>query len=265
MRFQFILPLLAALPFPAAAQESRDLCADRPGLGTPACTVEQGRIVMEVGIGDWTRESDAESRTDTIEAGDLLLRFGLSDHLEAEIGWTAFGHARERDRATGDLSRSTGTGDIMLGLKRNLRNPDGSGVSIAVLPFVTLPTGRSAIGAGDWGAGLRVPASFALIDGVTFDLMGEVDAAVDEDRHGRHLAYGVIPGFTVDLSKALTLAAETSLMRDDDPQGHETQALLGLSLAWQAADDMQFDIGWNGGLNHDSPDNEVYLGFVQRF
>jgi hypothetical protein len=86
---------------PAFADDGRDLCADRPGLGTPACTVEPGKFVFELGLGDWTRESDGPQRTDTILTGDALLRIGLTSSLEAQVGWTALGHVRERDSVAG--------------------------------------------------------------------------------------------------------------------------------------------------------------------
>ncbi|MEC3912299.1 transporter [Sphingobium sp. CR2-8] len=249
----------------AMAQEARDLCADRPGLGTPACTVDKGRAVLEVGLGDWTRERDALSRTDAVEAGNALLRLGLGDHLEAQIGWTAYGHVRTRDRVAGAVDRDDGVGDIRLAVRRNLHNPDGSGFSIAVMPYVSLPTGGSAIGDGDWGAGLIMPVSFELGSGLTLELTPEVDAAVDEDRSGRHLAYGSVAGLGFSLSDSLSGTIEASIMRDNDPVGHDTQALAGLSFAWQPSTDMQLDVGVNAGLNGDSPDSEVYFGIVRRF
>lgn len=95
--------------------------------------------------------------------------------------------------------------------------------------------------------------------------MPEIDAAVDEDRSGRHVAYGSVAGLGFDLSDSLSGTIEASLMRDDDPAGHATEALAGLSFGWQPRDDMQFDIGVNAGLNGDSPDGEVYFGLVRRF
>src|SRR6185503_1298265 len=50
--------LLAALLLLAAgtarAEGLRDFCPDRPGLGTPACTMDPGHIAVELGLGDWT-------------------------------------------------------------------------------------------------------------------------------------------------------------------------------------------------------------------
>jgi hypothetical protein len=254
-----------ALLATASAVQARELCADRPGMGTPACTVDPGRVVVEVGLGDWTLDKTADSRTDTIVAGDGLVRVGIADHAEVQIGWTAYGHVRERDRASGAIDRSSGIGDVTLAVRRNLVSPDGSGFSIALMPYATLPAGGQAIGDGTWSAGLIVPVSFDLNDTLSLALTPEADAAADEDRHGRHLNIGSVAGLGVKLSKAVQATGEVSLFRDRDPEGHTTQALAGLSLAWQPGDDWQLDLGVNAGLNHVSPDADVYGGIVRRF
>ncbi len=249
---------------PAFAEEGRDLCPDRPGLGTPACTVDPGHMVFELGLADWTRDDDGPQRTDTILAGEALLRVGLTSTLEAQIGWTAVGHVRERDAALGSVDTRTRAGDVTLALRQNLRNPDGSGFSIAAMPYASVPTGGSGVGAGDWGAGLLVPVG---IDAgvVSIGLTPHVDAAVDGDGNGRHLAYGTVAGVGFDLSDAVSMATEVSITRDRDPAGHATELLAGLSAGWQPDDDSQWDIGANLGLNHDSPDLQVYAGYVRRF
>jgi hypothetical protein len=259
------LMLAAAAATPAIAADAREFCPDRPGLGTPACTMNAGRIAVEIGIVDWTLERDAESRTDTIVGGDTLVRLGIDDATEVQVGWTAFGHVRTRDRATGMVDRASGTGDVTLAVRRNLRNPDGSGVSFAVMPYATLPTGGSTIGAGDWGAGLIVPISFDLGRGLSLGLSPEIDAAVDEDRDGRHLAYGSVIGLGLDFSAAVSATLEFAATRDRDPDGRATQALAGLSMAWTPEEDTQLDVGVNAGLNHATADVQVYAGIARRF
>lgn len=249
---------------PAFAADGRDLCADRPGLGTPACTVEPGKFLFELGLGDWTRENYGPQRTDTILTGDALLRIGLTPSLEAQVGWIALGHVRERDSVAGTIDKRVRTGDVTLALRQNLRNPDGSGFSIAVMPYATLPTGGGGVGAGDWGGGLLVPLSVEA-GPVSLALTPHADAAVDGDGKGRHLAYGSAAGIGFDLSDAVSASAEVSLTRDRDPAGHSTEALAGLSAAWQPGENSQWDMGVNVGLNRDSPDIELYAGYVRRF
>ncbi|RYE00801.1 MAG: transporter [Sphingomonadales bacterium] len=249
----------------AQAQEVRPFCADRPGLGTPACTMDKGRVAVELGGADWTVESDSASRTETLIAGDLLVRVGLTDTLEAQLGWTAFGHVRTRDRVTGALGKSSGTGDVSVALRQNLMNPDGSGFSVAVMPYAALPTGGATIGAGDWSAGLVVPISFELSDGVAIGLTPGMEAATDGDGRGRHAAYGSVIGLSASLTETVGAALEFQATRDEDPSGHATELLASLSFAWQPQDGLQFDVGAVAGLNDSSPDLQLYVGVARRF
>lgn len=78
-------------------------------------------------------------------------------------------------------------------------------------------------------------------------LTPEIDAAVDGDGNRRHPA------------------VELSATRDEDPAGHVTLAVLGLSLAWQPLVGLQLDVGSNIGLNGNSADVEAYTGISRRF
>jgi len=235
----------------ARAETPRDFCPDRPGLGTPPCTIDPGRLAVESGLLDWTRDEGE----DDLAAGDLLVRYGLTDRLEMQLGWTAFVDAGGR----------SGTGDLFVALRRNLHDPDGSGFSVAVMPYATLPTASNGVGAGDWGAGVLVPMSYALPGGIGLELTGEADAAVDEDGDGRHFAYGAILGLDMPVSDAVEATVELSAKRDRDPAGATTELLAGLSADWKPAENLQLDIGANAGLNRASPDLELYVGIARRF
>ena len=258
--------LAAALLVPAVAHaddQDRDYCPARPGLGTPACTMAPGQVSVETSLADWTLDKQGVDRTDTVLIGDTSVRIGLNDTIEAQVGWTPLGVVRER--AGGAVNRATRTGDATLGLKANLRNPDGSGLSIAVQPFVTLPIGRAPVGAGGWGVGLVVPVTYDLSKTVNLEITPEVDAAVDQDGRGRHLAYSGVVGVGIALDDKLTFTLEDQLVRDEDPSGSTTQDLASASLAWMPRKTLQLDIGAVAGLDRNAPDVELYAGIARRF
>lgn len=248
----------------AHAETQRDLCADRPGLGTPACTVMPGQVIVEAGIADWTLDRQSGSRTDAVQVAQLLMRAGLADHLEVQIGWNGYGHIRTRD-ALGNVTAANGAGDIRLALKRNLINPDGSGTSLAIMPYVSLPVGKPSIGAGDWGAGMILPVSVSLAHGIGLALTPEIDAAVNQSGGGRHLAFGSVAGVSLSLISNISLTTELSWFRDNDPTGKSNRFLSGMSLAWQPNKALQLDIGANVGLGGSAPDQELYFGIARRF
>ena len=221
--------VLAATP---ALAEERDYCPTRPGLNTTACTIAPKHVSVETALADWTLDDQPDQRTDTVLIGDTLVRVGLSESVEAQLGWTPYGHVRTRDKTTQGIDRAGRVGDVTLGVKANLLHPDGSGLSIAVQPFVSLPVGRTPVGAGDWGAGVVVPVTYDLSDALNLATTSEIDAAVDADGSGRHLAYSEVVGLGVKLSKTLTGTVEAAILRDEDPGGKTTQGLASASLAW---------------------------------
>jgi hypothetical protein len=253
------LTMLAATPALAQADEPR-FCPNRPSLGSSACTTEPGRVQLELSGVDWQRDDSADSREDTVLAGDLLVRFGLGASTEAQIGWTGYGHVRTRDKATGAIDSVDGVGDIRLALRQNLANPDGKGLSYGVEPFVTLPVGREPIGDGDWGAGVMVPVTYDLTDKWNLAFTGQAEAAPDEDGDGRHFAYSGIVGLGYQLSKQWTVVGEMSVARDDDPADSHTETVAAGSVAWQPRTGLQLDLLGTLGLNRDAPDFRLAAG-----
>lgn len=259
----FFAMVSLATPVMAADDMLRAFCPARPGLATPPCIVDSGHAQAEIGMADWTLNKQDGTRTDTLVAGDLLLRVGIGGRDEIQLGFTSFGTVRTRDIS--GVSRASGVGDMTLAFKHSLRSPDGSGFSVAIQPFVTLPTGGSSIGAGDWGAGLAVPVGAPLTEAISLEFTPEVDAAVNGDGSGRHLALSAVEGLSFSFSPQVSSAIEVQEVHDADPAGHQDHALAGLSFAWQPAPVWQLDMGSVVGLDRHSPDIELYVGISRRF
>lgn len=259
------LPVVALFALMANAATARDYCPDRPGLDTPPCTVEAGALSVEASAADWTHDSSPAAVGDTILLGDVALRYGVADHAEIRLNWTPAGIVRVRTRGAGDVQRQSGVGDISVGFKRNLIDPDGKSLSIALLPSLSMPTGGNAIGSGDWGAGLKLPFNVPMTQDLSLMLTPEVDAAVDGDRRGRHLAFGSAGGLAFSALPWLNLAIEGAVIRDVDADGASTQAVAGVSAGVMLGKGAQVDIGSEFGLNRDTPDRRVYVGLARRF
>ena len=256
-----LLALLVATP--AAAEDGPRFCPNRPDLGTSSCTTDPGRVLAEVSGIDWQRDDRDGTREDTLLIGDALLRTGIDSRTEAQVGWTPLARLRTR-AADGSVETVTGIGDVRLGLRRNLRNPDGEGLSIALEGFVTLPTGTRDIGRGDWSAGVVLPVNVALGDW-SLAFTGEIDAETDEVRTGHHPAAAATLGLGHDLVEGLSAVLEVAVRRDDDPDGAETQWLTAASLAWQVRETAQLDLLMTAGLNRNSPDLRLVLGGAMLF
>lgn len=252
--------LASAAPALAQGDEGPRFCPSRPSLGESGCTTEPGHVQLEMSLVDWTRDEDAREQDDTILAGDLQARFGLTHSTELQVAWTLYGHDRTRDKLAGGIDRTSGVGDVQIGIRQNLRNPDGKGLSLAIEPSVTLPVGRAPIGAGTWGAGVVIPVTYDLSDTLNLQLTNDVEAAPDQDGAGRHFLASAVVGLGYDLTAQVTAVAEVQVTQDNDPDGHRTQAFAAGSLAWQPTRRFQLDVLVGAGLNRDTPDVRVLTG-----
>lgn len=246
---------------PALAQEGElRFCPNRPSLGASACTTDPGHVQFEVSALDWQRDDTVDEREDQLLVADLLARIGVGPQTEVQVGWTAFGTTRLRQNGTGEVTRDNAIGDVRLTVRQNLRNPDGSGLSFGIEPFVILPVGGEPTGGGDWGTGAMVPVTYDLSASLNLAFTGQVAALADEDGDGRHLNASGIIGLGYQLSDAVTWTSEVSVERDDDPMDGATYVVAAQSLAWQPTKRTQLDVLAAAGLNHATPDVRVAVG-----
>lgn len=252
-----LLALAVSCSTPAAAQD-RDFCANRPGIGTPACTMAPGTAMIEAGVAEWDHSADAAGSDDATTVGDFLLRVGVSESAEVQAGLTSLVRDRLYDRASGQVTHSTDVGDAFLAVRRGLAGPNGP---VAIEAFVSAPPDHP----GSWSAGLLLPAGFDLPSGFQLALTPEIDLAADADGDSRHLAYGGVIGLSHSLGAKLSLGGELAAFEDADPAGHSLDARLAGSLAWQVAPRLQVDFEADAGLSAGAPDMALMVGFADRF
>ena len=258
-----LLTLLAAAP--AMAEDGpRDLCANRPGRGSPPCVLDVGRFQVEASFVDFTHDKQAGAVSDTTLYGDLAFRLGLTGTGEAQLAFSPYVESRQKD-ASGS-SRVTGYSDLTLAWRQSLMNPDGSGTSISIQPFVSAPVGKSGIGAGAWQGGVLAPMSFTLPNGFALAFTPQLAVLRNAAHDGAHLAWTGVVGLSHPVGP-FGLGAEFYINYNDDPAGHTTSETFDLAASWvpSGLKTTQFDVGVNAGLNKQTPDYEVYAGIAHRF
>lgn len=254
--------LLAATP--ALAQDAeREFCADRPGKGSPTCTLEPGAFQMEGGFG-YAHHEEGGVEAEEFDYGALTLRWGLGVRTEGQILWSPYVVAREK---IGGLTfEESGSGDVGFSVRHALTAPGGEGSSMALQVIVTAPTGSDGISADVWEGSVMLPMAFEIGENTELSLMPQLDIVGDAAGGGHHAAFAGVIGIEHGMGD-VTFAAELWARRDDDPIGAVTEASVGFQLMWtpQSLDDVQFDIGVDLGLNNDTPDLEFGVGVAKRF
>lgn len=237
---------LAAALLPGVAC-ARDYCSTRPSLGQSACVLDPGRVAIESALSDWERDDD----TDTVLFGDSLFRIGLTNRIEAQIGYTPLGIERDRD----DGRRTVRSGDVTLGGRINLRRPDGTGLSYGLQPSLTLPVGRAPIGEGAWSVAVVAPVSYDLTKALNLQLSPTVRVTRGKVDPAAGLGLGIV----------LSDKVSTTLEVQWEHAEGEGQASTALSFAWELTDDLFLDAGGVVGLNTAAPSLRCYSGISRRF
>ena len=247
----------------SAPSALRDLCVDRPGKGTSACTIDAGHFQIEADIFNGTFAGS--DRTDIY--ANPTIKFGVTDDIDVELNFVPFVQIRTKVGSTGATTTLSGVGDLFLRAKFDILGNGGGDFAFVLEPYAKLPTARDGIGNGAVEGGLLVPMALDLGDSWSVSATLEADILKDAGDDRRHLALSNVVGINRSVSGGVSLSAEFWESTDFDPAGGAQQYSLDCAAAWQPAGepDLQFDGGANFGLNNSTPDLQGYVGVSRRF
>ena len=116
-KFQ-VLGLIAA-SIMTTATFAAEFSFDRPGSGIGTGITPVGHLAWEQGLPSVSYQQDnvagAKDKTLTLNA-DMLLRTGLTDGLELQLGWQ--GPVWQQNKYAGMKKETHGLGDVSIGLKK---------------------------------------------------------------------------------------------------------------------------------------------------
>ncbi|MES2903899.1 MAG: transporter [Pseudomonadota bacterium] len=253
--------LLSASSAAALAAPAPPICTDRPTKANATCTVPKGRFQLETSAASWSRIESGGAKTDVWQVGSSVLKLGLSDRSDLQIGFAPF--IRSETRIAGGKSVVTGLGDVTLRYKHRVTG-EAANAQVAVIPFFKLPTARRGLGNGKIEMGIAVPVSLP-VGAATLTFGPEADLLADADGKGHHVALVNLVNLAGPIAPQLTLVGEFWTMTNFDPAGTVTLASADAALAYAISPEVQLDLGGNFGLTRHTADAEVYAGVSLRF
>ncbi len=247
---------------PAFADE-QPICADRPGKATSACTVPTGHWQVETGLADWTLQKGDGERDTSLVIDETTVKYGLTDRSDIEVDVTPW--QRATSSGPGFHDSASGIGDVKVIYKQQLTSAS-SPVQATLYPFIKIPTAKRSLGNGKWEGGLLVPIAYSIPKSpFSIGLTPEMDWMADADGHGHHAAMAQVASLGWQATDKLNLSAEIWGRWDWDPAGTTKQASADGAVAYLLHHDVQLDAGFNVGLNHATPDVELYAGIAKLF
>lgn len=244
---------------PAHAGDLTPICPDRPGKGTSPCTLVTGHFEADLGLFDESFQRRSGVTTDTGNESALMLKYGVSERsdVEASMALNEF----ERIHDAGGMMNASDVGDLYLRLKYNAL---GEGAFVLVLdPYFKVPMARR-LGNGAVESGLVAATAYDVGNNWSLSMSPEADLLLNASGSGYHANLVNVVGLSHALG-LVTLGAEIWTAQNLDPAGGVSQYSLDLAAAWLTDDNSQLDLGVNFGLNHPTPDLEVYSGVSLRF
>jgi hypothetical protein len=243
----------------------RDLSTDRPDLTESPYTVDAGWWQLEMDSVAYTRDHDtsdgADVRTTALAFPTLNLKAGLTHFMDLQTVIAPHTRVRTHDRIAGTRERVSGFGDITSRLKINLWGNDGGSSALAVMPFVTWPTGRRGLSSESVEGGLIVPLALELPRGFGLGLMTEIDVVRNDSDTGHDTEWLNSVTLARDIVGSLGGFIElTHLSR----RGRDA-ATFDCGLTYGVGRHVQFDVGCNVGLTRATEDLTVFTGLAVRF
>jgi hypothetical protein len=234
-----------------------DYSFDRPGSGFGTSTVPVGQLAWEQSLAsveylEYQNELDQTVKTTQVYA-DTLLRTGLTQSLELQLGWQ--GPAWSKTKVAGHSVEDDGLGDVSIGLKKAI-DLDDDKLSMAILAQAVIATGNENFSIQD--------DVYSLGSAVSYQYNDDITTAISmfyalQDGNWRVTA---VPTLEYAFSQKLGGYSEFVYSK---AEGQDYEYSLGSGVVYQVNQRLQLDASVGVSLNGHADQYQAGLGFAYAF
>jgi hypothetical protein len=253
---------------PTPAKEMRPMTTERPSKTDGPYSLDAGHIQIETNLLARTQNNDCVGGTCTKTSHNYLggtnnLRIGLTDTIDLQIINDIYHSITTKTSGTKETRE--GFGDTTLRLKANLlgNNPSDK-YSLALLPYVKIPTNQDHLGNNKYEGGVELPFNVNLPNSWSIGGMTAISAINQLDNSGHDAAYAnsliLGKGFTDKWSGYTEIFTYKA-----DQSGAKWQNTLDFGTVYAVTDNVRIDTGVNFGITDAADDLNYFVGFAYRF
>lgn len=230
-------------------------------------TVEPGRFAVEITPLTLARHhahGPGDVEVESWSFGYSVVRIGIARDTEAGVAFESWQVAHARDPETDAHAHVNGSGNLALRLKQNLFGNDGGRVSLALTPYVRLPTGSQMIATqrSEWG--LAVPVDFVLSEKWAALVVTYGDWLGDSDDSGRHFESSVLVDFSRTFATDWSVLFECYYQLTPESGAAPVGTVnVGVGRTWSS--DFYTEVGTMFGITHTADDLAAYVSLGRRF
>lgn len=173
---------------------------------TPA-TVAPGRFLIEMDALSLKINRDGGDRFTAWGVATTFLTSGLTANWDVQVGAELF--LDQKFDSSGLTERNSGLGDVYFRTKWRFYADADTGTSIAIMPYVKLPTNTGGVGNQAREGGLIIPWEAALVGGVQLTAMGKIDFQRNDGDNGYDSFWSTSVALQRAVTQAIGLYAET--------------------------------------------------------
>lgn len=246
---------------PVPKERMRDMETDRPNITESPFTVDAGHFQYEADVFKFKNEKDEISSQRTFLINQANLKLGITNSTDFQIIFQMFGSKNDIDQATGIKTTESGVGDLTLRVKQNLLGNNGGRFSIAILPYLKIPTSHFEQD-NRYEGGLVVPMQLKLPHDWKLGFQIEDDRLKDKYEAQMHTELLQSVTISHEIIKGLDGMAETYYSYNI--KEHHIANYLNAALQMSIAKDFKVDAGLNYGIQTDA-EKTYFVGTSFRF
>lgn len=230
---------------------------ERPGTGFSTSTIPVGKLAWEQSLANAHYFEDQNEQGQTVKHtlvyADTLLRTGLSDDVELQLGWQ--GPAWSKTKIAGQSSEQDGLGDVSIAVKKSI-DLDDDKLSMAVLAQAVIATGNASFSVQDDIYTLASSINYAYSEGLTTGLSMFYSV---QDGQWRATA---VPNLNYALNDKWAGYSELVYSK---AESEDYEYGLGSGVMYQVNSRLQLDAGVGVGLNGTADRYQASLGLAYAF
>jgi outer membrane putative beta-barrel porin/alpha-amylase len=251
------------LAAPLAAQDFSGLpdalVTDRPDFTESTSTIPVGHYQLEGGY-TFTTQGDEDSSS----LGELLLRIGVGERMEARLGIGSFGRI---DTGVSGASTLSGYEDPAIGIKIRLNEADPNLLPpgrphMALLLSTSVPVGSDELTSDEWQPEGKLALGWDLNDWLSLSSNLIYAYPSEGEEHFSQFAATLSASFS--LANRLGAFFEGYGFSKESRDGSST-SYLNTGFTFQLSNDVQLDVRVGKGLDDPSPNWFAGFGGAVRF
>lgn len=250
---------------PVPAAKLRPISTERPSKSNSVATIDAGHVQIETSFYSLKKNDDSGVKTKTQSALETTtLRLGLTQSDEFSIAVSPFNWQKIKDSNEQTTQSDNPASDVFITFKHNHLDDDGSGLSLALIPYLKIPTNDSHEANNHYEGGLRSKYEGALGNEVGFGYMFDVGAVRKSDNSSYVTSFSNIIDFSKSVTDKTSLYVEFFSYKTLE-NGTSAQNTLDFGSTHQVSKNFVIDAAINFGVSKAADDLLFITGASYRF